>query len=815
VTAPIRLTIVMTHPVQYYAPWFRRIASACPELDLTVVYATEPTPRQQGAGFGRAFAWDVPLRQGYPSVIVRPAREGTSVHSNDFWSLNVPEISAAIRATRPDVVLINGWYSITLLRAIWACRRAGIPMLYRGDTHLGNAPSGWRRLLWNGKTRLLLKQFAGALSVGSRTRQLFERFGVPAERIFDVPHFVDNAYFAAAAAPHQTVAGRAAARASFGLKPNDFVPLFVGKLEPKKRPLETIRAVAGMRPGARLLVVGAGSLEEACRREAERLGVAVSWAGFLNQSEIGRAYAAADCLVLPSDAGETWGLVVNEALATGLPCVVSDHVGCAPDLVTPGVTGEIAPLDDVPALTAALERMRQCCEAGHDWKPACRERADEYSMDRASEGLVEACQAMARRSARPALRPPRVVACCGSMAIVSGLERMTFEVLRVLRERGAAVHCIINNWANWERPDEKHCIEALAEEIGASTSLGYYWYTLDRRTRNPLKLAQMAWDVLCTSLGLLRDAKRLRASHVLVPDMLTALRNAPALALLRLAGVGVVMRLGNAPAPGPAYRLVYRFGISPFVDRFLCNSQFTKQELLAHGIPEHKARLVYNTLPTRAASRPAAAVDPLRVVYVGQIIPPKGLHVLLDAAGLLAREGIDLRLDVVGDIDAWEPPAYAGYHQRLRQRADEADLRGRVRFLGWRSDVPEILAGVGVHCCPSLPEIREGFGLVVLEAKAAGCPSVVLPTGALPELIDHGKDGWVCEDATPEALAEGLRYFLTDARRRRQAGERARQSLARFSRPAFAEAVWTAFDGPGPAIPTSPPPPVGMQTRAG
>jgi glycosyltransferase involved in cell wall biosynthesis len=60
--------------------------------------------------------------------------------------------------------------------------------------------------------------------------------------------------------------------------------------------------------------------------------------GFLNQLEISRAYVAADCLVLPSDAGETWGLVVNEALASGLPCVASDACGCAEDLVA--VLGE-------------------------------------------------------------------------------------------------------------------------------------------------------------------------------------------------------------------------------------------------------------------------------------------------------------------------------------------------------------------------------------------------------------------------------------------------------------------------------------------
>ncbi|MGG7380195.1 glycosyltransferase, partial [Escherichia coli] len=79
-----------------------------------------------------------------------------------------------------------------------------------------------------------------------------------------------------------------------------------------------------------ILLVGSGALEDDCRREAEKTGVRLIRAGFLDQVALARAYAAADCLVVPSTS-ETWGLVVNEALATGLPCVVSSGVGAGPD----------------------------------------------------------------------------------------------------------------------------------------------------------------------------------------------------------------------------------------------------------------------------------------------------------------------------------------------------------------------------------------------------------------------------------------------------------------------------------------------------
>jgi glycosyltransferase involved in cell wall biosynthesis len=182
-------------------------------------------------------------------------------------------------------------------------------------------------------------------------------------------------------------------RAAFGLPAEDFVILFAGKLEAKKRPDDVLRAAARLGPGVSVLCVGTGPLEEACRATAGQLGVRVAWAGFLNQSEIGRAYAAADCLVLPSTWGETWGLVVNEALATGLPCVVSDQVGCAPDLIEDGVTGYQYRMGQVEELAAALQRVR----AGNNWGDACRGRVAAYSLEAASAGLVTACRAVRRR----------------------------------------------------------------------------------------------------------------------------------------------------------------------------------------------------------------------------------------------------------------------------------------------------------------------------------------------------------------------------------------------------------------------------------
>jgi glycosyltransferase involved in cell wall biosynthesis len=213
--------------------------------------------------------------------------------------------------------------------------------------------------------------------------------------------------------------------------------------------------------------------------------------------------------------------------------------------------------------------------------------------------------------------------------------------------------------------------------------------------------------------------------------------------------------------------------------------------------------LIYNVVPSRTTCLDEVSRDLRKVIFVGQVIPPKGLHVLLDAIALLLRRGVDVSLDVVGRVDGWISPAYGDYWERLKARAAAPDLSGRIRLLGWREDVDVLLRSAAVHCCPSLPEQRETFGIVVLEAKAAGLPSVVFQSGALAEQITHGVDGWVCPDLTAAALADGIEYFLSDADRLTQAGQAARRSAMRYDHKASDDAWWAIVS---PAVPARPPP---------
>ncbi len=388
----ISLVVAMTHPIQYYSPWFAFITAECPSLSLEVVYATEPTPTQQAVGFGREFRWDTPLRAGYQSTVIRDAAPADSVHSDSFFGLNVPELARAVLDREPDVVLVPGWHSITYLRVLRACRRAGIPTIYRGDSSLLGRPTGWKRAAWSARTRWMLGQYSAYLGVGSRAVEYLGAFGVARERIFESPHCVDNDFFAAGAAPWQERDVRARERRALGVRDDEFVVLFVGKLEPKKRVRDAVLAVAQAGSDYHLLVVGAGAEDASARTAAHELGARVTWQGFVNQASLARFYAVADCLVLPSDHRETWGLVVNEALAAGLPCAVSDRAGCAPDLVIPGVTGERYPCGDATSLASALARIRSSLRNGTITRRTCSDLIRQYSFAQATEGLQAACR---------------------------------------------------------------------------------------------------------------------------------------------------------------------------------------------------------------------------------------------------------------------------------------------------------------------------------------------------------------------------------------------------------------------------------------
>lgn len=376
------LAILTTHPIQYQVPLWQALARDG-RVPFEVWYLCDHAVRATAdPEFGRTFAWDLGQGSldGYPHRFLRtnPRR---SLRPADFFGLRLQEpLAPLFREKNVSALWIQGWQKLAYWQAVAQAKSAGVEVWLRGETNdLAPPGGGLRRWLKRTRLRWLFSRVDRFLCIGTANQRFYAQHGVSAARMFAAPYGVDHARFAVQASALRS--RRAEIRAQWGIAADAFCVLYCGKFIPKKRPFDLVGAAAlfAANPGGgsplHLLFVGSGELGGELRARCDvvfdadapgpRAAGAVdagrpraTFAGFLNQVEISRAYVAADVLVLASDHGETWGLVVNEAMASGVPCVVSDAAGCGEDLVAPLDSAARFPLGDLRALAAALRRMR-------------------------------------------------------------------------------------------------------------------------------------------------------------------------------------------------------------------------------------------------------------------------------------------------------------------------------------------------------------------------------------------------------------------------------------------------------------------------
>jgi glycosyltransferase involved in cell wall biosynthesis len=356
------LVIITTHPIQYQAPLWQRLAH-----DGRVPF--EVWFLSHDKGFGKAFAWDIDLTSGYSHRFLRTAA-GASPDS--FWGCRLTErLRDRLREVGAKFVWIQGWQVAAYWQAVREAKAVGAQVWLRGESNDLARTAWWKRPLKRVILGELFRHVDAALYIGSANKRMYEKFGIDASRLHSAPYCVDNARFEAQAASLR--GERERMREHWGIPKEAFCILFCGKFVDKKRPMDLVQAAAslrrrGQRPRIHLLFVGSGELEKDLRAACQVINPSdiddrndprppATFAGFLNQTEISRAYVAADCLVLPSDSRETWGLVVNEALASGLPCIVSDRCGCAEDLVAPANAKLRYPCGDLNALADAVSSV--------------------------------------------------------------------------------------------------------------------------------------------------------------------------------------------------------------------------------------------------------------------------------------------------------------------------------------------------------------------------------------------------------------------------------------------------------------------------
>jgi glycosyltransferase involved in cell wall biosynthesis len=370
------LGVISYAPIQYHTPLWQLITKRG-NVDLDMLFLSDRgiAPINDTA-FGVPITWDIDLLSGYSHAFLATAADPD----------NAIRRARALARWIPDhdAVVVNGYTSPWMLMAMAICKARGVPYLLRGSSHPEGTSSGIRRRLRPIATRIVVAGSADCLSMGHLNEAFYRQNH--ARSVTFVPNSVDDERFAC-----PPTVGRPELLAKWGLSEDLPLIVFSGRLVDRKRPLDLIEAVKRLPLLVNVLFVGDGPLADVIRAALPAGRAAVT--GFINQAEMPSYYHAADILALTSEI-EAWGLVVNEAMAAGVLPVVSDRVGCAPDLVQDA--GEVFRCGDVADLTGALSRA---VEALRDTavRERMRKHVARYSLERTADGFERAALAVTSR----------------------------------------------------------------------------------------------------------------------------------------------------------------------------------------------------------------------------------------------------------------------------------------------------------------------------------------------------------------------------------------------------------------------------------
>ena len=383
------LAVIESHPVQYHAPVYRAVQAQF-GIPVAAIYGSDVSVAgYRDKEFGVSFAWDTDLLAGYESHFLTRTSDGNRGET----AVRAHGAAAILGRLEPRAVMVLGYGSPFDRDALFAAWRTGVPLIFRGETtdHAVQRDPA-RAWLRDSALRLLYRGLSRVLYIGQRSLHHYRRLGVPEQKLLFAPYCVETAAFACDEDARRRL--RSAARSELGLAETDIALLFSGKISERKGPDLLVQAVKALPDELRSRVcvcfLGDGQMRAQVQSLTEDApAVRTHFLGFQNQTQLSRYYHAADLLVLPSRRGETWGLVVNEALHHGVPCVVSDAVGCAPDLIEPGITGNVFETGSAASLATALVESTALVGQA-DTRERCRQRVSGFSVTEAARGVAEA-----------------------------------------------------------------------------------------------------------------------------------------------------------------------------------------------------------------------------------------------------------------------------------------------------------------------------------------------------------------------------------------------------------------------------------------
>lgn len=381
------IVFLLSHPIQYFSPMLAGLSEVWGD-DFEVWYCSDSGLKAHlDEGFGVKYEWDIPLLEGYHSRFFKNFSLKPSV--TRFSGLFNPGLIIQLLKTRPKILIIHGWGYPTHLLAILTASIIGTKIWLRAETPL-NQEEMKTGFLQNLKRSLLkfavFNRASKFLFIGSRNKAFFKQFGAKEEQLIFTPYAVDNSRF------HQGTNDEKTSWKS-GLNISEATPviLFCGKLISKKRPDLLLEASLKIKAIPHVIVfAGDGELRNELELFAKSNNLPVRFLGFKNQTELPAIYACSDMFVLPSTVGETWGLVVNEAMASGLPVIVSDTTGCSVDLVAEGKNGYTFPDGNAEKLAEKLTLLLKDHSVRASFSQESLKRIEAYSIPVIVKNLTKA-----------------------------------------------------------------------------------------------------------------------------------------------------------------------------------------------------------------------------------------------------------------------------------------------------------------------------------------------------------------------------------------------------------------------------------------
>ncbi len=378
----MELVVFATHPIQYQVPIWRKLDQHHGVNSRVVYCCDHGVSAYKDEEFNATFAWDLPLLDGYSSEILRTG----SLSTKNI--LKVRNCRAVLERLAADCILVQGYFAPYTRQIRVLAKKLGIKLIVRGEFTDRRPASSAKRIIADFYRRWFYKGVDAFCYIGVDAITHLHRFGIPDSQLFYSPYCIDTDYFEA----QKINVSRIQARALLGIPTDAIVFLFSGKMIDRKQPLVFGQALLELRDQENLYCIAIGegpqrSAFESLLRPVFNNRVIIP--GFVNQSELAKYFTAADVLVLPSQF-DSWGLVVNEAMQFGLPVIVSDMVGCAPDLVKTNETGFIFPVGNVYALAQSMLQFLNSPGLSAKMGAQAIELVSRYSTTAAADGILQA-----------------------------------------------------------------------------------------------------------------------------------------------------------------------------------------------------------------------------------------------------------------------------------------------------------------------------------------------------------------------------------------------------------------------------------------